>query len=180
MKEDGEKSFAELSMLFGAAAVNALEDKGIVSKYLKQIKRTPLKNIAGTKKSVELTDDQKAAIKTIFETDKDVILLHGVTGSGKTEVYMEVIHRILAEGKTAIMLVPEISLTPQTMNRFRGIFGDNVALLHSGLSDGERCDEWKKLRLGQAKIAIGARSAIFAPLTHVGVIVIKLLRLEIR
>ena len=172
LKEDGEKSFAELSMLYGAAAVNALEDKGIVSKYLKQVKRTPLKNISGTKKSVELTDDQKAAIKTIFETEKDVILLHGVTGSGKTEVYMEVIHRILAEGKTAIMLVPEISLTPQTMNRFRGIFGDNVALLHSGLSDGERCDEWKKLRLGQAKIAIGARSAIFAPLTHVGVIVI--------
>ena len=172
LKEDGEKSFAELSMIVGASSINTLEKKGIISKYLKRVERTPLKNIAGAKKSIELTDDQKAAIKTIFETDKDTILLHGVTGSGKTEVYMEVINKILEQGKTAIMLVPEISLTPQTMNRFRGIFGDNVALLHSGLSDGERCDEWKKLRLGQAKIAIGARSAIFAPLTHVGVIVI--------
>ena len=172
LKEDGEKSFAELSMLVGAAPINALEKKGIVSKYNKRVERKPLKELSGVKKSVDLTDDQNKAIKTIFETKKDTILLHGVTGSGKTEVYMEVINRILAEGKTAIMLVPEISLTPQTMNRFRGIFGDNVALLHSGLSDGERCDEWKKLRLGQAKIAIGARSAIFAPLTNVGVIVI--------
>ena len=172
LKEDGEKSFSELTMLFGASPINTLEKHGVVSKHLKRIERKPLKNLDGEKKKISLSDDQKKALDTIFKTDKDTILLHGVTGAGKTEVYMEAINRVLAQGKSAIMLVPEISLTPQTLNRFRGAFGDNVAMLHSGLSDGERYDEWKKLLFGEAKIAIGARSAIFAPLTNVGLIVI--------
>lgn len=99
-------------------------------------------------------------------------LLHGVTGSGKTEVYQSVIERVLQQGKTAIMLVPEISLTPQILGIFRARFGDNVALLHSGLNASERYDEWKRLLDGRAKIAIGARSAVFAPLKNIGAIII--------
>ena len=99
-------------------------------------------------------------------------LLHGVTGSGKTEVYLRVIADALALGKTALVLVPEISLTPQLAARFRARFGDQVAILHSGLSEQARLGEWSRLRRGQARIAVGARSAVFAPLEHVGVIVV--------
>lgn len=103
---------------------------------------------------------------------KNTILLHGVTGSGKTEVYMHLIDSVLKQEKTAIVLVPEISLTPQTLRIFRGRFGDRVAILHSGLSAGERFDEWQRLLTGQAKVAVGARSAIFAPLKDIGIIII--------
>ena len=99
-------------------------------------------------------------------------LLEGVTGSGKTEVYLHLIERTLAMGKTAIVLVPEISLTPQMTNRFISRFGDLVAIMHSGLSDGEKFDEWRKVRSGQAKVVVGARSAIFAPLDNIGAIII--------
>lgn len=99
-------------------------------------------------------------------------LLEGVTGSGKTEVYLHLIERTLAMGKTAIVLVPEISLTPQMTNRFISRFGDLVAIMHSGLSDGEKFDEWRKVRSGQAKVVVGARSAIFAPLENIGAIII--------
>ena len=172
LKEEGEKPLSELTFLFGAYPVNALVEKGVVKRFLKKIDRVPLKSVNGNRKEVSLTEDQQKALKTIFETDKDTILLHGVTGSGKTEVYIEAIKRVLKAGKTAIMLVPEISLTPQTMRIFRGAFGDEVALLHSGLSDGERYDEWKKLLLQECKIVVGARSAIFAPLQNVGLIVV--------
>ncbi len=172
LKEEGEKPLSELTFLFGAYPVNALVEKGVVKRFLKKIDRVPLKSVNGNRKEVNLTEDQQKALKTIFETDKDTILLHGVTGSGKTEVYIEAIKRVLKAGKTAIMLVPEISLTPQTMRIFRGAFGDEVALLHSGLSDGERYDEWKKLLLQECKIVVGARSAIFAPLQNVGLIVV--------
>ena len=103
---------------------------------------------------------------------KSVSLIHGVTGSGKTEVYLELIDRTIQSGKTAIFLVPEIALTPQTFRQLRARFGDNAAILHSGLSAGERFDEWWRLRNGDAKIAVGARSAIFAPLENLGLIVI--------
>ena len=99
-------------------------------------------------------------------------LLEGVTGSGKTEVYLHLIERTLAMGKTAIVLVPEISLTPQMTNRFISRFGDLVAIMHSGLSDGEKFDEWRKVRSGQAKVVVGARSAVFAPLDNIGAIII--------
>ena len=172
LKEEQEKPLSELTFLFGAYPINALIKKGILKRELKKIDRVPLKDVKSQKKEVSLTEDQKRALETIFSTDKDTILLHGVTGSGKTQVYIEAINRVLNEGKNAIMLVPEISLTPQTLKIFRGAFGDKVALLHSGLSDGERYDEWKKLLFNEAKIVVGARSAIFAPLQNVGLIVV--------
>lgn len=101
-----------------------------------------------------------------------VYLLHGVTGSGKTEVYMELIEDCIKENKTCIVLVPEISLTPQTISRFSKRFGSRIALLHSALSDGERYDEWRRINRGEVDIVIGARSALFAPLKNLGLIVI--------
>ena len=170
--KDGGKFLSELNFLYGASAVNTLIKKEIALKELKKIDRVPLKNIEVKSKDVDLRPAQENAIKTIFSTSKDVVLLHGVTGSGKTVVYMQAIKKCLKEGKTAIMLVPEISLTPQMLMNFRGEFGDQVAVLHSGLSDGEKFDEWKKLLLGDARIVVGARSAIFAPVQNVGLIVV--------
>ncbi len=100
------------------------------------------------------------------------MLLHGVTGSGKTEVYLQSIQFCLEQEKQAIVLVPEISLTPQMVERFKGRFGDAVAVLHSRLSNGERYDEWRKIRSRQVQVAIGARSAIFAPFERIGLIII--------
>ncbi len=99
-------------------------------------------------------------------------MLEGITGSGKTEVYLQTIDHFLKLGKTAIMLVPEISLTPQITNRFIARFGDKVAIMHSGLSDGEKYDEWRKIKSGKAQVVVGARSAIFAPVENLGIIII--------
>lgn len=117
------------------------------------------------------TQLQKRAIETILSSN-DTFLLYGVTGSGKTEVYMSVIEQVIQKGKTAIMLVPEISLTPQVLSQFKARFGEEVAILHSGLSAGERFDEWRRIVFNKAKIVVGARSAIFAPLENIGVIII--------
>ena len=123
-----------------------------------------------------LNREQAAAVETIGQKigqpDAKPVLLEGVTGSGKTEVYLQVIEEVLAQGKTAIMLVPEISLTPQVTDRFISRFGDQVAILHSGLSSGEKYDEWRKVERGQAQVVVGARSAIFAPLKNIGAIII--------
>lgn len=168
----GEGEFETvLAAEFGAGSVKALIDKGILHKEVVTVNRVPLKGMVADKKNVVLSDEQNAAVERIIDSDKPCVL-HGVTGSGKTEVYMAAIERILKRGKTAIMLVPEISLTPQMLGVFRRRFGEGVALLHSGMSDGERYDEWRKLLTGEAKVALGARSAIFAPLKNVGIIVI--------
>lgn len=100
-----------------------------------------------------------------------MFLLHGVTGSGKTEVYLQTIERCISQGRQAIVLVPEISLTPQMVERFKGRFGSKVAVMHSRLSTGERYDEWRKIREGRVQVAIGARSAVFAPFADLGLIV---------
>lgn len=121
----------------------------------------------------ELTTDQKEVVNLFRkDTSHNVFLLHGVTGSGKTEVYMEFIEDALNKGKTSIVLVPEISLTPQMIERFQMRFGKNIAALHSALSDGEKYDEWRRIARGEAAIVIGARSAIFAPLNNIGVIIV--------
>lgn len=121
----------------------------------------------------KLNDEQQVAYDTIVNSPADKpFLLEGITGSGKTEIYLQVIAYALAEGKTALMLVPEISLTPQMTSRFIARFGRKVAMLHSGLSDGEKYDEWRKIKSGEALVVVGARSAIFAPLENIGVIII--------
>jgi primosomal protein N' (replication factor Y) len=124
----------------------------------------------------ELTAGQRAALDAIraglARSDFTAYLLHGITGSGKTEVYLHAIADVLASGRTAVVLVPEISLTPQLAARFRARFGDEVAVLHSGLTDRERFDEWQRLKSGGARIALGARSAVFAPVARPGIIVV--------
>lgn len=156
---------------FGVSAVKGLREKGIIEERSIHQKQTPLAGLDRENKSVVLTEAQRTAVEKIINST-GVHLLHGVTGSGKTEIYMNVIERLLSLGKTAIMLVPEISLTPQMLGIFRARFGDRVAILHSGLNASERYDEWKRLRTGEARIAIGARSAIFAPLDNLGAIFI--------
>ena len=124
--------------------------------------------------SLEPTPAQRAAIDALAAGEPGaVFLLHGVTGSGKTLVYIEVLRRlVIAQGRSAIVLVPEIALTPQTVDRFRGAFANSVAVLHSALSDGERLDAWRAIRSGERRIVVGARSAVFAPLSNVGVIIV--------
>lgn len=167
-ENNGHGSSSELAK-FGYGAINTLAKKGVIEKEKREIKRTPFV-LSAESKRVTLNASQSHAVETMVE-DK-TYLLHGVTGSGKTEVYMHIIENVLSQGKNAIMLVPEISLTPQIMSNFKARFGDLVALLHSGLSAGERFDEWKRIFSGEARIAIGARSAIFAPVENVGVIII--------
>ncbi len=168
---NGGQFLSVLNVNFGVSAINGLRDKGVVTESAVHERVEPMKTLSGRDKTVALTDAQARAVKKISE-GKGVFLLHGVTGSGKTEIYERVIENKLAEGKTAIMLVPEISLTPQMLGLFRARFGDKVAILHSGLNASERYDEWKRLKDGEAVIAIGARSAIFAPLENIGAIII--------
>ena len=168
---EGEIPLTKAVENFGVSAVNGLIQKGYAVKVEKELARIPFKGEIASKKDVDLTEDQKKAYEIITKKE-DFYLLHGVTGSGKTEVYQRLIERALKLNKTAILLVPEISLTPQVLKIMRARFGLDVAILHSGLSDGERFDEWSRLKNGEAKIAVGARSAIFAPLSDVGIIII--------
>lgn len=158
---------------YGASAVKSLIEKGFLLKTSERVMRKPFNDIKSeSEKSVELTEEQKKAVEIIENTDKRTILLHGVTGSGKTEVYLTLIDHAVKQGKTAIMLVPEISLTPQMLRIFRSRYGESVALLHSGLSAGERFDEWQRIYSGDANVVLGARSAIFSPLKNVGIIIL--------
>src|SRR4029077_1313963 len=121
----------------------------------------------------ELTPDQRRVVAGILATPPETpVLIQGVTGSGKTLVYLDVLRSVVASGHGAILLVPEIALTPQTVARVRGVFGDQVAVLHSGLSDGERADAWRALRRGERRVAVGPRSAVFAPVQRLGAIVV--------
>lgn len=169
LQEKKSEKLSLLKELFGTSAVNSLIQKNALDIFAERVNRTPFVEKL-TEKKIELNYMQENAIKTI--KDNKTYLLHGVTGSGKTEVYMNLISRVLKQGKTAIMLVPEISLTPQVLSHFKSRFGDEVALLHSGLSAGEKFDEWKRLFDGEAKVAVGARSAIFAPLENLGIVII--------
>lgn len=160
------------------AIVKTLEKNGYVEIVEKKIERNPLANKKIEKtKNLKLTDEQKNAYdKVVLDmiiNSYEQFLLYGVTGSGKTEVYLQLIGEALKQEKTAIVLVPEISLTPQMINRFIARFNkDEIAVLHSKLSIGERYDEWNKIKEGKAKIIIGARSAIFAPTENIGIIII--------
>ncbi len=162
---------------FSRGVVSQLETKGLVEVRDEEVLRDPFADEpARAPARHTLTPHQQQALDAMAaalgEKAPAPFLLQGVTGSGKTLVYVELLRRALARGRTAVVLVPEISLTPQTVSRFRAHFGDQVAVLHSGLSDGERYDAWRQLRAGERRIAVGARSALFAPLENVGVVVV--------
>ena len=158
------------------AVVSALEKKGIVELFDSEIYRKPKYDISNKKSSSPvLTDNQNEAYKTLLQKYKSpegaAALLYGVTGSGKTQVFLKLIEDVVNDGKGVIVMVPEIALTPQTLGIFYSHFGDKVAVFHSALSAGERIDEWKRVKNGEAKIAIGTRSAVFAPFSDLGLIV---------
>ncbi|MCH7674879.1 primosomal protein N' [candidate division KSB1 bacterium] len=159
------------------ASLKALEKSNLIRFIQKEVVRDYYgSNNAEKPKPISPNDEQKAALKQIEvpirEERFETFLLFGVTGSGKTQVYIEAIYKTLEKGKDAIVLVPEIALTPQTVARFRSHFKDKVAVLHSAMSSGERLDSWRLLKKGEAKVAIGPRSAVFAPLKNIGLIVV--------
>lgn len=169
-REDGLCKRSELVKISNSI-VSALVKENILVEEKRERYRLSYSKELGSK--FTLTDDQEKVVKKVLVSKGfKPYLLHGVTGSGKTEVYMELIEAVLNKGKTSIVLVPEISLTPQMVERFQRRFGDNIAALHSALSDGEKYDEWRRIVRGEASIVIGARSAIFAPLDNIGMIII--------
>ncbi len=158
------------------SAVNAIIKKGFAESFMATVERNPYRNRVFKKtEKMQPTPEQEKAIETITESvnnaDGKVFLLHGVTGSGKTEVFMQAIENTVDMGKSAVVLVPEISLTPQMVTRFMSRFGSRIAIFHSGLSLGERYDQWKRIKEGKADIVIGARSAVFTPLKNIGIII---------
>ena len=170
LKSVGKAKYSEISTKFGTNNAKILLENNVLILQENKVNRL---NIGDKKENkVELTAIQKGAVIDILKSTEKPIVLFGVTGSGKTEVYMNVIDQMLASGKTALMLVPEISLTPQMVRVFSDRFGKNVAVLHSALSVGEKHDEWFRIYNGEARIVVGARSAIFAPISNLGVIII--------
>jgi primosomal protein N' (replication factor Y) len=160
---------------FSPSVLKALERRGVILIEAEVVDRDPF--ALRTQSAIsphEPSAAQAAAISALASADPgQIYLLNGVTGSGKTLVYIELLKRLVDEtGKTGIVLVPEIALTPQTVDRFRAVFGDSIAVLHSALSDGERYDAWLALKRGKKRIAVGARSAVFAPLTNLGAIIV--------
>lgn len=160
------------SSIQSKSSLGKLIEKGIVLEYYKETYRKVETEL--DRKEILLTKEQKLVSKTIksYLNKQLVTLLYGVTGSGKTEVYIDVVKEVVKSGKSAIILVPEISLTPQITARFKGVFKDEIAILHSSLSDGERYDEYRKIIRKEVSVVIGARSAIFAPLNNIGIIII--------
>ena len=160
------------SSIQSKSSLSKLIEKGIVLEYYKETYRKVETEL--DRKEILLTKEQNLVSKTIksYLNKQLITLLYGVTGSGKTEVYIDVVKEVVKSGKSAIILVPEISLTPQITARFKGVFKDEIAILHSSLSDGERYDEYRKIIRKEVSVVIGARSAIFAPLNNIGIIII--------
>ncbi|HKQ07215.1 MAG TPA: primosomal protein N' [Blastocatellia bacterium] len=160
-----------------ASVVRTLEKRGLVEVFAREVRRDPLAHVEQQElELVTLNDDQQRALDRIIarldERHYATFLLHGVTGSGKTEIYIRAMREATRRGQSALMLVPEIALTPVFSRRLRAIFGDAVAILHSSLSEGERTDEWRRIKDGEARVCIGTRSAVFAPLDNLGIIVV--------
>ncbi|MBF2480308.1 primosomal protein N' [Listeria seeligeri] len=174
--EGTEISVAELKKQAetSEATIKKLAEQGIISIQEKIVSRDPYKHHHFEKsEALTLLPDQRTACEKIIEAKKqETFLIHGVTGSGKTEIYLQTIEAKLKEGKEAIVLVPEISLTPQMVERFKSRFGSEVAVLHSALSSGEKYDEWRKIERKEARVVVGARSAVFAPFENLGIIII--------
>lgn len=159
------------------STIATAEKNNWLEKSQMPLTRNPVKNISVKKtEAVKLTADQQSVfdqlLASITKGENKTFLLEGITGSGKTEVYLQLIEKTIAEGKTALLLVPEIALTPQMIRRVKARFLDSVALIHSGLSDGQRLDQWEEIRDGKIKIVIGTRSAVFSPLSNIGLIII--------
>ncbi len=162
-----------------AATIRSLVEKGMIEAVEREMFRSPLAGLDGKQAPAPahaLHDAQRRALEKITSAVEaqrfETFLLHGVTGSGKTEVYIEALKQVLGQGKTGIILVPEIALTPQTVRRFRAHFGDQIAVLHSRMSLGERFDAWRQLRSGVFSVVIGPRSAVLAPLSNLGLVVV--------
>ncbi|MBS2968931.1 primosomal protein N' [Metabacillus sp. KIGAM252] len=177
--QKSEISISDLKARVNASdsSIKSLVQKGILAEKWMEIYRDPFEHRTFKQtKNMALTNEQQTAIAPILDSIEagrhEVFMMYGVTGSGKTEVYLQAIDRVMKEGKEAIVLVPEISLTPQMVDRFKGRFGSKVAVLHSGLSTGEKYDEWRKIQRKEVQLAVGARSAIFAPFENLGIIVI--------
>ena len=177
--QGGELPLAQLRAELGldAGMIDRLEERRVVLAYTRQLRRDPLAHrTIATHQAPPLTAEQRAAYGPIAASlragDGAVFLLHGVTGSGKTEVYLRAVAETLQAGRQAMVLVPEIGLTPQTVSRFAGRFPGQVALLHSRLSEGERFDEWQRIRGGEAGVVVGPRSALFSPVATLGLIVL--------
>ena len=173
----GETSAKELCYFTGAsmATLRALERMGVLTLSRREVYRRPQLPVQEEAAPVELSEEQNIAYEellALLDQGSAAALLYGVTGSGKTQVYLKLIHTLLERGKTALVMVPEIALTPQLMRIFTSQFGRKVAILHSSLSAGERCDEWKRARAGVARVVVGTRSAVFAPLPDLGVIIL--------
>ncbi|MFL5886261.1 MAG: primosomal protein N' [Thermoleophilaceae bacterium] len=159
------------------STLRSLESRGLVALSQEELRRRPDLLAVGARggEPARLSEAQRAALAEVvraMDGEERRLLLHGVTGSGKTEVYLQAVAEVLDRGRSAIVLVPEIALTPQTASRFEERFGDTVAVLHSKLAAGERYDEWLRMRRGEARVCVGPRSAVFAPLRDVGLIVI--------
>lgn len=179
LKDNKEYEVKQCCYLCGVtdAVVKALEKKKIVNIYNKEIFRIP-KYLSDDKINLEdviLSEKQNQIFEEILtlisENSPKVGLLYGITGSGKTQIFIKLIEKVVSQNKQVIMLVPEISLTPQLLFKFKGLFGDDVAVIHSNLSNGERLDEYKRIKSGLAKIVVGTRSAIFAPCNNIGLII---------
>lgn len=174
--EKEEFTLKELVDEFSSSSsiVKALVEKGVLVKVFEEVYRSPNKEVYDYGKVV-LTTDQKNALNDIinnFKYGKSTTLIHGVTGCGKTEIYLNLVEKFISEDYGSIVMVPEIALTPQTVERFKGRFGDTVAIIHSRLSDGERYDQFRKIKNGEYKVVVGARSAVFSPVKDLKLIII--------
>ncbi len=177
--EGGEMGFADLLEAADASAstIQTLEKRRVVEVFVRNVRRDPLATAQLPEiEEIKLTEAQASALseieKPLAEGRYSAFLLHGVTGSGKTEIYIRAMRAALQQGRTAMMLVPEIALTPVFSRRLRAHFGDRVAIFHSSLTTGERFDEWSRLKRGEARVVIGTRSAVFAPVSDLGLVVI--------
>ena len=174
----GGASVKELCYFTGASmsTMRALERQGLILMEKQEVFRRPERLLVGERSEIILNGEQQAAFEGLSallrQDGASAALLYGVTGSGKTQVYMKLIFEVLSQGKGALMLVPEIALTPQLMRKFASCFGDQVAIMHSMLSAGERYDEWKRIRRGEAKVVVGTRSAVFSPVPDLGLIIL--------
>lgn len=176
LSEFGESDKRDIMRVTGSGfqTIKRLRELGIIEEFSIERYREVDSIYGVNNKTVILNEEQEIAYNAIYKKihEHEIFLLHGITGSGKTEIYLNIIEEVMKQGKEAIMLVPEISLTPMMVARFKGRFGNKVALLHSALSKGEKYDEWRKVKRKEVQVVVGARSAIFAPFENLGIIII--------